>query len=119
MTGSGVRETPPLPSGVYLFGWAPDSSRLAYVADRDIAGVFELFSTTPDGGSILKLSGPIWSNNGDVDEFAWAPDNSQIAYLADQLNDLGVELYTTLPNVSGSFQKKFDRFRCRQQCDWI
>ena len=104
VTGSGVRETPPLPSGVYLFGWAPDSSRLAYVADRDIAGVFELFSTNPDGSSILKLSGPMGAN-GDVDEFAWAPDNSLIAYLADQLNDLGIELYTTEPDVSGTAKK--------------
>jgi Tol biopolymer transport system component len=104
VAGSGVRENPPVPIGEYLFGWAPDSSRLAYVADRDVAGVFELFSTTPDGGSILKLSGPMGAN-GDVDEIAWAPDNSRIAYLADQINDEGIELYTALPNVSPSFFK--------------
>ena len=104
MIGSGVRENPPVPSGEYLFGWAPDSSRLAYIADQDTANILELFSSTPDGASILKLSGPI-GIGGNVDEFAWAPNNSKIGYLADQLTDIGVELYTTLPNVSGSFLK--------------
>ena len=104
MVGGGVRENPPVPSGVYLFGWAPDSSRLAYIADQDTVTIFELFTSTPDGAGNLKLSGPI-GNSGDVDEFAWAPNNSKIAYLADQLTDIGVELYTTLPDVSGSFLK--------------
>ncbi len=102
VAGSGVRETPPLPSGVYLFGWAPDSSRLAYIADQVTTNIFELFSSTPDGSSILKLSGPMGAG-GDVDEFAWAPNSSKIAYLADQVTSVGVELSTTLPNVSGSF----------------
>jgi hypothetical protein len=102
MVGSGVRENPPAPSGAYLFGWAPDSSRLAYIADQDTVNIFELFTSNPDGADNLRLSGPM-GINGDVDEFAWAPNNSKIAYLADQLNDPGVELYTTLPNVSGSF----------------
>lgn len=104
MNGSGIRETPPLPSGEYLFGWAPNSSRLAYIADQDTANIFELFSSTPDGASILKLSGPI-GIGGNVDEFAWAPNSSKVAYLADQLTDTGIELYTSLPAVSGSFLK--------------
>ncbi len=104
MVGSGVRENPPVPSGAYLFGWAPDSSRLAYIADQNTLNIFELFTSNPDGASNLKLSGPM-GINGDVDEFTWAPNNSKIAYLADQVNDVGVELYTTLPNVSGSFLK--------------
>jgi hypothetical protein len=102
MSGSGIGEAPPLPSAVYLFGWAPDSSRLAYIADQDTANIFELFSSTPDGVTNLKLSGPLRAG-GNVDEFAWAPNSSKIAYLADQLTNVGVELYTTLPDVSGSF----------------
>jgi len=104
VVGSGVREVPPVPSGEYLFGWAPNSSRLAYIANQVAQNIFELFTSTPDGATILKLSGDM-GNNGEVDEFAWAPDNSQIAYLADQINDVGVELYTALPNVNGSFQQ--------------
>jgi len=99
VNGSGVREIPPVPSGEYLFGWAPDSSRLAYIANQVTEDIFELFTSTPDGATKLKRSGDM-GNNGKVDEFAWAPDNSQIAYLADQLNDLGVELYTTSPDDS-------------------
>ncbi len=104
MVGSGIRENPPVPSEAYLFGWAPDSSRLAYIADQDTVDIFELFTSNPDGADNRKLSGPM-GFNGDVDEFAWAPNNSKIAYLADQVNDPGVELYTTLPNVSVSFLK--------------
>jgi len=98
MVGGGIREDPP---GEYLFGWAPDSSRLAYIADQDTADRFELFTSTPDGdgNKNKKLSGSM-GNNGDVDEFAWAPDNSKIAYLADQEGDFGVNLYTAFPNVS-------------------
>ena len=104
MVGSGIREIPPVPSGLYLFGWAPDGSRIAYIADQDAANIFELLTSLPDGAGNLKLSGPM-GTSGDVDDFAWAPNNSKIAYLADQLNDLGVELYTTFPDVSGSFLK--------------
>ena len=46
MAGNGILE---LPSGDYVFGWAPDSSRIAYVADQNSLGVFELFTSTPDG----------------------------------------------------------------------
>ncbi|MGB5747572.1 MAG: hypothetical protein WBM69_11345, partial [Desulfobacterales bacterium] len=94
VAGSGVREKPPVPSGVYLFGWAPDSSRLAYIANQVTENIFELFSSTPDGATILKLSGDMGINRK-VDEFAWAPNNSKIAYLADQQINIGVELYTT------------------------
>ena len=104
MTGSGIREASPLPTGKFLFGWASDSSRIAYIADQDTTSIFELFSSTPDGASILKLSGPM-GIGGNVDQFVWAPDNSKIGYLADQLNDPGVELYTTLLDIPGSFLK--------------
>lgn len=104
MVGSGIsiRDREDLaPPEDYLFGWAPDSSRLAYIADQDIVDRFELFTSTPDiaDNKNKKLSGSM-GNNGNVDEFAWAPDNSKIAYLADQLNDFGVNLYTAFPNVS-------------------
>ena len=107
VNGSGVREipTPPPPTGEYFFGWAPDSSRLAYIANQVPEDIFELFTSTPvNPPTIRKLSGPM-GIGGAVDEFAWAPDSSRIAYLADQINDEGIELYTAWPNVSGSFFK--------------
>jgi hypothetical protein len=104
MVGTGIREISPIPSLEYLFGWAPDNSRLAYIADQDTLNVFELYTSTPDGASTLSVSGPMGAD-GDVDEFAWAPNSSKIAYLADQLNSIGIELYTTFPNASGTFLK--------------
>jgi hypothetical protein len=41
MAGNGILQ---LPSGEYVFGWTPNSSRLAYIADQNIINEFELFT---------------------------------------------------------------------------
>jgi Tol biopolymer transport system component len=83
-------------SNVFDFAWAPDSSLIAYRADQDIDGVFELYTTQPDGSTIpVKVSSldPIAVPDGDVGTFAWAQDSSLIAYLADQEDDNIIELF--------------------------
>lgn len=84
--------------------WAPDSSRLAYIADQDTDGVDELYTVFPDGTGNIKVSGP-QTPGGDVGAntlgptlLRWAPDSSRIAYIADQDADDVRELYTTLPD---------------------
>jgi Tol biopolymer transport system component len=76
--------------------WAPDGSRLAYIADLDENQVFELFTTTPDGNTnVVRISdsgihfstsniGVPWKNKRE--SFAWSPDSSKIAYRL-SLND--------------------------------
>jgi Tol biopolymer transport system component len=80
--------------------WAPDSSRIAYVASQDTVGVFELYTALPYGaGASVKVSGPM-TTGGDVpgiDSVAWSPDSSRIAYSADQDTDGLEEVYVTLP----------------------
>jgi hypothetical protein len=100
MTGSGIEEDP-AGSGEYAFAWAPDSSRLAYIADQLALGKFELFSSTPDGTGNLLISGPFGINQ-DVQEFAWAPNNQRIAYTANQIDPLAIELFSAPPDVPTS-----------------
>jgi hypothetical protein len=101
----GVREKPPANSGEFYFGWAPDSSLLAYIADQDTANTFELFSSTPDGVTKLKLSGPFLGIGQNVDDFAWAPNSGTVAYLADQDTAGIIELFTAVPNATQNNRK--------------
>ena len=78
------------------FAWSPDSSRIAYIADGDTLGVFELYTNVPFGTSDFKVSGTL-TQGGDVTSFAWAPDSSLIAYQASQDEANKEELYVTLP----------------------
>jgi hypothetical protein len=98
MAGDGIKE---ITTGQYAFAWAPDSSRIAYLADQNTAGVIELYSNVPDGTSqtTVLLSFLPYADR-DVEDFAWSPnlDNFRlIAYRADQQTNDVIELYTTSP----------------------
>jgi len=71
--------------------WSPDGTRVAYLLDQDTGGVIELFVSSVDGMSNMKVSGPLGAD-GDVREFEWSSDSNQIAYLADQAIDEIVEV---------------------------
>jgi Tol biopolymer transport system component len=104
---SGVQKFGGLRS-IDAFGWAPDSSRIAYIAAQD-SNSEELYSSPPDGATDnVKVSG-----GGTVDSFIWSPDltvTNLIAYLADQQTINVNELYTSTPegqdnmNVSGTLE---------------
>jgi Tol biopolymer transport system component len=82
------------------FGWSPDSSMIAYIADQNVGvgDVYELFVSTPDGLDNFQVSGALVAG-GLVLEFEWAPNGSRIAYRATQ-DIAGVrELYTNLPSA--------------------
>jgi hypothetical protein len=107
MAGNGILR---LPSGEYVFGWAPDSSRIAYVADQNTLRVFELFTSTPDGienDIISDLPDPMTNPDRDVQNFEWEPKSTLIAYIADQDTNEVFELYVSpsdnnTPNVKVS-----------------
>jgi len=99
MAGNGIMEKA---SGRYAFQWAPDTSRVAYLADQTTANVIELYSNTPDGSSsTTRRLSVMPATNRDVEDFAWSPNldnHRRIAYLADeQIVDV-IELYTTAPD---------------------
>jgi hypothetical protein len=104
--GNGIKELAPVPSGEYAFAWAPDSSRLAFLADQllDAIDEFELYTNVPDGTDNLRISGP-QGNSSQVENFAWAPNSRQIAYRANQNLITAIDLFAALPNVSSSFQQ--------------
>jgi Tol biopolymer transport system component len=101
MAGDGVKDTA---TGRFAFQWAPDTSRIAYLADQTTRGVIELYSNTPDGNSrtTIRLS-ILPQTDRDVEDFAWSPNlvnQPLIAYLADQDTLDAIELYTTSPTAS-------------------
>jgi Tol biopolymer transport system component len=83
-------------SEVRDFAWAPDSSRIAYIADQDVVGVFELYTDNTVGTSNRRVSAEL-SAGENLSAFLWAPDSSLIAYQANQDNVNIEELYVTLP----------------------
>jgi len=80
---------------VTAYAWSPDSSRIAYIADQEVADVYELYSSSVDGASNGQKMSAEPLSNGDVLAFSWSPDSSQLAYLSDD-EQLGlIQLYTT------------------------
>ena len=106
LDGNGIKELAPVPSGEFAFAWAPDSSRLAFLADELIDGIdeFELYTNLPQGTDNLRISGP-QGDSADVKEFSWAPNSRQIAYRSNQNLITAIDLFTALPGVSSSFQQ--------------
>ena len=78
------------------FDWAPNSSRIAYIADQNTAGEFELFTSTSSGSQNDLVSGEL-VEDGNVQAFLWQPNSFGIAYIADQDTHQKIELYTS-PN---------------------
>ena len=79
--------------------WAPDNSRIAYIAIQDTLGVIELYTSLPTGGGNVKVNGPLVAN-GNVSVQRWSPDGSRLAYTADQDTDGVSELYVGFPDGS-------------------
>jgi len=99
----------PMTSGghayIYSMWWAPDSSKVVYLADEEQDDSFELFAVFPDGTGHVKLNKPLASSTADVSFESnpkWAPDSSRFAYVAQQDNAAKMELYTVKPDGSGN-----------------
>jgi hypothetical protein len=89
------------------FQWAPDSSRIAYLATQDDANVLELFSSLPAGGGNLKVNAPLAPDvliDPSVYAFAWAPDSARIAYAANQEENEEGDVFVAAPDGSGNTQ---------------
>ncbi len=98
------------------FGWAPDSSRVAYIA-RQANDFYELYSSTPDGATNNSVvSGPLVAG-GNVDSFQWSPDSLRVVYRADQDTVNIPELYSSQPD--GSDNLKVSIGRVEDIYDWV
>ena len=81
------------------FKWSTDSERVAYLANQDDILLFELFSATPNGRTIDKVSGALPAG-GSIQGFEWETFGQGIGYIADQDLSGVFELYTSLPDGS-------------------
>jgi Tol biopolymer transport system component len=62
--------------------WAPDGTHLAYFADPDVTGQFEMFVAVPDvPDNAFKVSGVLDANE-EVFQFAWSPDGTRLLLVA-------------------------------------
>jgi Tol biopolymer transport system component len=91
--------------------WAPDSSRIAYVAQQDVAGVMEVYSGLPNGSSTSKISGPLAASGSaklGVTGEVWSPVTASLtlSYRADQLlfgtDELWATTGTTNPQLTNN-----------------
>lgn len=83
------------PSGINGVAWAPDGSRVAFLADSSIVGSFELWTTLPSGGPGVNLSGTPLS--GSASALNWSGDSLTLYFTA-ALDVAGtVELYSVGP----------------------
>jgi Tol biopolymer transport system component len=89
--------------GIIFFNWAPDSSRLAYVADQDTPGILDFYSVLPDGTGDVKLNGP-QNTNSFAPFVVWAPDSSRVAYLAGDEKSPIFQLYSVFPDGTGNIK---------------
>lgn len=76
---------PPPPPPTYL-------PPLIFIADKDTAGVNELYRADQSGALNTKLNAALVSG-GNVIDAQWSPDGTKVAYLADQDTDETFELY--------------------------
>jgi Tol biopolymer transport system component len=61
-----------LGQNITSFEWAPDSLRIAYLADQDFVGIFELYSSQSDGSGNVNIS-VLLVPNGNVSAFEYGP----------------------------------------------
>jgi len=93
-----VRLNGPLAPGgnVDSFSISPDGTTVAYLADEDTVGVFELFVVASIGGNAARVSGDLTTGGNVTRDFLWSPDSSRVAYRADQNSDEKFELFAAL-----------------------
>jgi Tol biopolymer transport system component len=96
--GAPIELSPALPAAGRVHPgplWAPDASKLAYVAEQEAAGVRELYVVdfTAAPGAPVKVNGAL-ATGGNVElDVRWNQDASKLLYRADQEVTGRTELY--------------------------
>lgn len=80
--------------------WAPDGSRIAFIADIDTDEVFDLYTVLPNGSDRIRVSNAITGQSDVTGAPTWAPDSSRIAYIGDLISNDVFELFTSEPAVA-------------------
>ncbi len=109
VAGPPVKMHPDLPKGrrVRDCKWAPDSTRIAYVADQETRGVLQLFTSLAAGGGNVKASpdsaGPvIFPKSREFKEtvaaFLWSPDSRYLACATEDPVTGAFDLFVVSPD---------------------
>ena len=73
---------PPITGDVYDQAVSPDGRRVVYLSDREVPGLFELYSVPLDRSSeAVRLSGPLPAG-GVIEWFRITPDSRRVLYRA-------------------------------------
>jgi len=91
---------------VEAFALAPDGSGVAFRADAELDGRFELYSVPLAGGARVRLS-PALTSEADVGRFQLTPDSAYALFVADARVDGQLELYSA-PLAGGAPAKELD-----------
>ena len=90
--------------GLTAFAVSPNGTTAVFIADKDTAGRYELFSAPVDGASApVKLSTGLAFGSGDVgvSSFQITPDGTRVVFLADANHGGGTDDIFSVP-VDGS-----------------
>ncbi|MFM8978869.1 MAG: TolB family protein, partial [Planctomycetia bacterium] len=86
------------------FAWSPDRQLVAFRADRDSDEQYELYLVDiVNGGSPVKVSGPLAAGGDVYGGYAWRDDGLRLAYVADANAPLQTELFVAA--LSGAAQR--------------
>ncbi len=100
--GAPVRLSDVLAPGQFVtFAISPDSSRVVYTVDQDIAGRIELYSIPIDGHLAPTKLNPSLSADRNVLDFLISPTSDRVFYRADQRTDQDYELFS-VPIAGGA-----------------
>ncbi|MEX2537756.1 MAG: hypothetical protein WD646_03790 [Actinomycetota bacterium] len=113
--GSGQHNITNEPSGEIGPAWSPDGNRIAFLTDRDHAGVTtELYVMNADGSNAIRLT-----NNEEIIETnpAWSPDSSKIAFQATEPG-VGIDILTVNPDGTGAANLTTDMSEAAGEPDW-
>ncbi len=96
---AGTNTSADVVQGSYV--WAPDGSRIAYLADVNTAGLFEVLTSTPNGSDIKQLNATLTAGQ-EITDHAWDPGSSRIAYRANQGTNAEYDLYVAAADTANS-----------------
>jgi len=98
----------------YSFYWpsfavSPDGTRVAFVADREVRGRYELWSSPTDGSSVPVRIGPLWAAERSFQpRLAFTPDGEGVFFRLRESLSQRIELYAAPSAAASSFVRVSD-----------
>ncbi len=96
-----VTHSTPIGAGesVDSFAWAPDSTKIAYVADQDTDNAFEVYVSPTAGGGVTKVGSA--AATAICSDLAWSPTSTRLAWRVVKIIVGSADLVTNLA-IGGS-----------------